>query len=108
MSQTTFTALNGAPTFLAGRKVVSKARATPSKRASFQVSAALQEGRRLWAPGKVLQLLRALCQTLSSFGQSEAQPQHQLSLGSELHRINVFLWGIPSRACCLGSAKVTL
>ena len=61
MSQTTFTALNGAPTFLSGRKVVSKARATPSKRASFQVSAALQQGRRLWAPGKVLQLLRALC-----------------------------------------------
>ncbi|CAL5220073.1 g2024 [Coccomyxa viridis] len=51
MSQTTFTALNGAPTFLAGRKVVSKARAAPSKRASFQVSAALQQGRRLWAPG---------------------------------------------------------
>lgn len=38
---------------------MSKARAAPSKRASFQVSAALQEGRRLWAPGIVLQLLRA-------------------------------------------------
>ncbi|KAK9908712.1 hypothetical protein WJX75_001853 [Coccomyxa subellipsoidea] len=47
----TFTALNAAPAFLTGRKVVSKARAGPAPRSTFQVSAAASQGRRLWAPG---------------------------------------------------------
>ncbi len=85
MSQTTFTALNGAPTFLTGRKVVSKARAAPSKRASFQVSAALQQGRRLWAPGNLLQCLRALLLALVS---PRAQPLHQVSSAHGTHGSN--------------------
>ena len=56
----TFTALNAAPSFLAGKKVVVKARAAPiASRASVQVSAAASSsGRPLWAPGTSCNLLR--------------------------------------------------
>lgn len=56
----TFTALNAAPAFLTGRKVVSKARAGPAPRSTFQVSAAASQGRRLWAPGALLSCPRQL------------------------------------------------
>ena len=107
MSQTTFTALNGAPTFLAGRKVVSKVRAAPSKRASFQVSAALQQGRRLWAPGNLMQRLRALLLALISPKRSHCTrfPQHMGKSGSNKcsveHAIKFVSLGV-SR-CCSGS-----
>ena len=55
----TFTALNAAPAFLTGRKVVSKARVGPAARAPFQVSAAAD--RPLWAPGALPRLSRELC-----------------------------------------------
>ncbi len=103
MSQTTFTALNGAPTFLAGRKVVSKARAAPSKRASFQVSAALQQGRRLWAPGKLLQRLRALLLALVSPKRSHCTrfPQPM-----EIMAAIIDFWIILSNSHRLGLADV--
>ena len=56
----TFTAQNAAPSFLAGKKIVVKARAAPiASRASVQVSAAASSsGRPLWAPGALCDLLR--------------------------------------------------
>lgn len=55
----TFTALNAAPAFLTGRKVVSKARAGPATRAPFQLSAAAD--RPLWAPGASSLQSKELC-----------------------------------------------
>jgi len=62
----TFTALNAAPAFLTGRKVVSKARAGPAPRAPFQVSAAATSSRPLWAPGASLWASKEPSETLRS------------------------------------------